>query len=47
MATVNVEQQKKDAVSPTKGTYYFQYVWILDVKTNRPVGLAPVQYTFS
>ena len=46
MATTNVEQARKDTVSPTKGKYYFKYTWVIETKTKKPVRMAPVQYTF-
>lgn len=47
MATTEIEQEKKMVVSPTlkeriaatNGIYYVQCVWIIDDKTNLPVGV--------
>ena len=44
--TTNVPQAKKDTVSPTKGRYFIKMTYVIDTKTKKPVGMAPVQITF-
>ena len=44
--TTNVEQARKDTVSPTKGRDFIKLTYIIDTKTNKPVGMAPVVITF-
>jgi len=43
MAVVTTELGRKDIISQTRGKYYVKYVWVLDQKTLKPVGVRVIR----